>query len=129
MAATGRRDVDLALLAGKTQRVPLLGLAAIFATPRPADDVARNVVREPLADFAEAFDRAHAGFLIKLAQRRRPWVLATINAALWHLPNMRFIDVFRPLGATAYEDEPGPIKHHDTHARPIRQILETGHRR
>ena len=49
LVAAGRmRDVDLAVVAGEAQRVPFLRLAAIFALPGLADDLARNVVAEPV---------------------------------------------------------------------------------
>ena len=54
----GMRDVDLAVVAGETQRVPFLLLAAVFAVPGLPDDLARNVVGQPFRDLAEALDRA-----------------------------------------------------------------------
>src|ERR1700730_3413045 len=93
------------------------------------DDVARDVVGEPLAEFGETFDRANPCFLIKFTQCRRPGVVAAVDAALRHLPDMRFIDVLGPLRATAYEDEPGAIEHHDSDARAIGQILDGDHGR
>src|SRR5262245_30655066 len=53
VAASGMRDVDLGLLASEAQREPLLGLAAVFALPRLAHEVARDVVAQPLRDLAE----------------------------------------------------------------------------
>src|ERR1700733_5031898 len=99
MAAAGMRDVDLALHAGESQRVPFLGLAAVFAAPGLPDDVARDVVGQPVLDLAEALDRADVCFLVELAQRRRPGVFAGIDAALRHLPGMGRIHMLRPMAA------------------------------
>ena len=85
----GRVDVDLALVAGEAQRVPLLRLPAILAAPGLADDLARDVVAQPLLDLAELLDRADVGLLVQFAQRRQPRVLALVDAALRHLPGMR----------------------------------------
>src|ERR1700690_318628 len=93
-AAAGMDDVDLAFLAGEAQRVPFLFLPAVFAAPGLADDLARNVVREPVGDLAELVDRTNAGLLIKLAQRCLVGVFVFIDAALRHLPDMRHVDVF-----------------------------------
>src|SRR5687767_7403431 len=95
MAATGVLDVDLAVGAGEAQRVPLLLLPAIFSSPSEADDLAPNVIGEPLGDLAELLHGADTGFLIKLAQRGLVGILALVDAALRHLPDMRgffFID-------------------------------------
>src|SRR6267142_192623 len=66
-AAAGGRDVDLAVVSGEAQRVPFLGLAAIFAAPGPADDLARDVVGQLVGDFAEPLDRTDAGLLVEFA--------------------------------------------------------------
>src|SRR5712675_285581 len=47
-AAAGCRDVDLAVVPGKAQRIPFLGLAAIPTAPGLADDLVRDVVGEPV---------------------------------------------------------------------------------
>src|SRR5580700_8908049 len=108
-AAAGGRDVDLAIITGEAQCKPLLGLAAVFAAPGPADDFARDVVGEPVRDFTEPLDRTDAGLLVEFAQARRPWVFAGIDAALRHLPDMGLVDVLGPLGTAADEDEAGRI--------------------
>src|SRR5882762_4179853 len=64
-AASRRRNVDLAIVAGEAQRIPLLGLAAIPAAPCLADDAARNVIGEPVVNLSETLDRSDAGLLIK----------------------------------------------------------------
>src|SRR5258705_1117235 len=110
------RDVDLALVAGETQREPLLRLPAIAALPCLADDVARNVVAQPVLDLAELLDRADVGFLVKLAQCRRPRVLAGIDAALWHLPAVRRVDMLRPIAAPPDKDPAARIEHHQADA-------------
>src|SRR5262245_7090819 len=129
LVAAGRvRDVDLALVAGEAQRVPSLRLSAILALPGLADDVARNVVGEPLLDRAEPLDRADVGLLVKLAQRRRPRILAAIDPALRHLPHMRFVDVLRPFKAATDEDAAVAIEDGHSHARTIGKRFESGHR-
>ena len=64
------------VVAGKAQREPFLRLAAVFAVPGLADDLARDIVLQPFGDFAEAFDGADIGFLAQFPQRRRPWLFA-----------------------------------------------------
>src|SRR4051812_37613855 len=99
VAAAGIFYIDLTVIAGEAQSVPFLLLPAIFSVPGGADDVARDVVVQPLADLAEFLDRADIGLLIKFAQRGLVAVLAVIDAALRHLPDMAFINMFRPAGA------------------------------
>src|SRR5439155_1451948 len=67
MAAGRMREVDLAVVAGAAQRVPFLALAAIFAAPGITNDLARNIVGEPVRDLAELLDGTDVGFLVKLA--------------------------------------------------------------
>src|SRR3974377_1214258 len=55
VSARGRGHVDLAVLTGETQRVPLLLLSAVFAAPRLTDYVARDVVLDPACDLAKLF--------------------------------------------------------------------------
>src|SRR5262245_56791578 len=77
LVAAGRMpDVDLRILAGETQRVPLLRLPAELALPGFPDNFARDVVAQPLRHFAELLDRSDAGLLVELAQRRLVGVLA-----------------------------------------------------
>src|SRR5436190_1614177 len=56
VAAGWMDDVDLAFVAGEAQRVPFLRLPAILALPGLADDLARDVVGEPVLDLAELLD-------------------------------------------------------------------------
>src|SRR5437879_6083740 len=99
------RDVDFVVIAGEAQREPLLFLPAIFALPGLADDVARNVVGEPVRDLAELVDRADVGLLVQLAACRPPRVLAGVDAALRHLPDMNLVGMLGPVDAAADEDE------------------------
>src|SRR5262245_22371456 len=65
LVAAGRMShVDLGLVAGEAQREPLLLLPAVASLPRLADDLARDVVAQPLVDGGEALDRADIGFLV-----------------------------------------------------------------
>src|SRR5438132_13766892 len=68
-------DVDLAVVAGEAHCEPLLCLSAIFALPGLADDLARDVVGEPVRDLGQLFHRADIGLLVKLTPRGRPWLL------------------------------------------------------
>src|ERR1700688_5035222 len=121
VTAAGAADVDFGVLAGETYRVPFLPLAAIAALPGAPGDGAWNVVDQPVRDLAELLDRADAGFLIELALRRRPGILAGIDPALRHLPDVRFVDMFDPAGAATDEDEPGRVDQHHADACSIRQ--------
>src|SRR5712675_1212986 len=53
VAAPRVRDVDLAILAGEAHGEPFLPLPAIAALPGAAGDGARNIVDQPVGDFAE----------------------------------------------------------------------------
>src|SRR6202048_1067154 len=98
VAAAGAGDVDLGVLAGETNRVPFLPLAAIAALPGAPGHGARNIVGQPVRDLAELLDRANAGFLVEFALGRRPGVLAGIDAALRHLPDVGFVEVLDAAG-------------------------------
>src|SRR5262249_60195600 len=126
MAAGGMRDVNFALLAGETQGIPSLALPAVLAAPSVADDLARDVVTELVRDLAELFDRADIGFLIELAQRRRPRVLAAIDAALRQLPRVSDVDVLRPVEAAADEDAPLAVEFGHAGAGTVGQGFEAG---
>src|SRR6266700_1881802 len=121
-------DVDLAVIAGEAHREPPLCLSAIFALPGLADDLARDVVGEPVPHLGQLFHRADIGLLVQLAPRGRPWLLPRVDAALWHLPGIGLIDVLRAAEALADKDAAGAVEHHDTDARPIGQGFERGHR-
>ena len=121
------RDIDLAFRAGKPQREPFLRLAAVFAAPGVAGDLRRNVVVEPFGDFAETFNGTDVGFLAQLAQRRRPRILARIDAALRQLPHMRSVNVLGAADAAANKGEPGAIEHHQAGTRPIGKVFERSH--
>src|SRR5215469_939220 len=127
------QNVDLALVTGEAYRVPFLALAAVFAAPRLAYDLARNFVRQPPLDLIETLDRADAGFLVELAQRRSPGVFIRIDAALRHLPCMRGVDMLRSVAAAADEDIAGTIEDHDADTRTIGEVWgrhgsDIGHR-
>jgi len=119
----GVDDVDFTLRPGEAQRKPLLRLAAILAVPSFANEIARNVVFEPLGDFAEPFRRANAGFLAQFAQRCRPWLFAGIDTALGHLPRMGQIDVLGTVDAAADKGEAGAVEHHQADTGTIGEIF------
>src|SRR5882724_6135557 len=117
---TGRAiDVDLAVVAGEAHREPLLSLSAIFAFPRLAHDLARDVVGDPVRDLGQLFHRADIGLLVELTPRRRPWLLPRVDAALRHLPGIGVVDVLGAAAALADKDTAAAVEHHDTDARPI----------
>src|SRR3984957_10723261 len=117
-------QIDLALVAGEAHREPFLGFAAVFALPRLADNLARDIVLQPVGDFAQPLDGTDIGFLVQLPQRRRPGLFALIDAALRHLPGVRRIDMLRPLDAPADEGKPGAIEHQHADTRAIGEVFE-----
>src|SRR5262249_38034331 len=123
------RNVDFVVLAGETQRVPSLALPSVLAPPGPANDLARDVVAEIFLDLAELFDRTDVGFLVKFAQRRRPGVLATVDAALRQLPGVSLVDMLGPVDAAADEHAPGAIDPRGADAGGIRSRFEPRHHR
>src|SRR2546423_11774478 len=127
MAAGGMGDVDLAIVAGKAQRVPFLTLPAVFAAPSLAEDLARDIVAELFRDLVELFDRANVGLLVELAQRRGPGVLAAIDAALRQLPGMKLVDMLGPVDAAADEDAAVAIEHPGADAGAVGKGFREGH--
>src|SRR3954467_11022244 len=129
MPAGRLENIDLAVVAGETQRVPLLRLAAILAFPSLLRDLLGQIVVEPLGDFGELLHRGDVGLLGELAQRRGPRVLAFVDAALRHLPHMAEVDVLRSLGAPADEHEALAVEHHGADAGAIGEGGVRGHAR
>src|ERR1043166_4557933 len=127
VAARGVLNVDLAVVSGEAQREPFLRLAAIFSLPRPAEELARDVVTEPVVDRRQMLDRADVGLLVQLAQPARVWVFAGIEPALRHLPGMGHVDVLWAVAAPPDEDEPAAVEHRQADARTIGQVFEAGH--
>src|SRR5882724_4658183 len=127
MPATRAFDVDLAVLAGEAERVPLLRLAAIPALPGLAADLLRNVVDEPTPDLTELFDRLDAGLLVEFAQCRRIGFLAVIDAALRHLPDVGPVDVLGAVGAAADENKALAIDDTQAGAGAIWQVFVFWH--
>ena len=124
LRAIGMLDIDFAFGAGEAHRKPFLRLTAVFAFPGLADDLARNVVAEPIRDLGNAFHRADVGFFAQLAQSGRPWLFAGIDAALRHLPSVREIDVLGPADAAADEGAAVAIEHHQADAGAEGKIFE-----
>src|ERR1700733_3893609 len=110
VAAAGAGDIDFLVVAGEANREPLLALAAIAALPGAPRHRARDVIGQPVRHLAELLDRADAGFLVELALGGFPGVLAGIDAALRHLPDMGIIDMLDAAGAAADEDTPGAVE-------------------
>src|SRR5260221_12522730 len=126
-AAAGTRDIDFVVPAGEANRVPFLPLAAIAALPGAPGNRAWNVIDQPVRDLAELLDRADTGFLVELALRGLPGVLAGIDAALRHLPNVGFVDVFDAAGAATDEDEPFRVDQHHADACSVGQVFVAPH--
>src|SRR5450759_3785640 len=127
VAAAGARDIDFAVLAGEADRVPFLPLAAIAALPSASGDGARDIVDQPVRDLAELLHRADAGFLIEFALRGLPGILAGIDPALRHLPDVSLVDVFDAAGAATDKDEPCGVDQHHANACSIGQVFVARH--
>src|SRR5690606_35510527 len=120
-------DVDFAVAAREADRVPLLALATITPFPDAPGDGARDIVGQPLGDFAELFHRAGAGFLVKLAHRRRPGILAVIDAPLRHLPDEIVGGVLDTARTATDENEARGIDQHHADALAVGKVVVTGH--
>src|SRR6516225_11883993 len=104
VSASGACDIDLGILAGEAQGEPFLPLAAVAPLPGTPGDGARNVVDQPLGDLAELFHGADVGFLIEFALGGLPGILAGINTALRHLPDVGLVHMFDAASAPPDED-------------------------
>src|SRR6185436_6122965 len=97
-ASAGFRDIDLSVVAGEAHSEPFLALTAIAALPRAAGHRAGDIVDQPVTDLGELLDGADAGLLVELAPGRSPGVLAGIDTALGHLPDMGIVDMLDASG-------------------------------
>ena len=86
-----------------------------------------NVVDQPVRDLAKLLDRADAGFLVQLALGRFPCILAGIDAALRHLPDMGFVDMLDAAGAASDEDQPVWVDQHHADAGSVGQVFVSRH--
>src|ERR1700688_396681 len=127
VAAAGTGDIDLGILAGEAHRVPFLPLAAIAAFPGASGDGAGNVVDQPVGDLAELLDRTDAGLFIEFALGGLPGILAGIDPALRHLPDVGVVDMFDAAGAASDEDEPCRGDQHHADACSIGQVFVARH--
>src|SRR3981189_2351743 len=127
VATAPARDIDFGVLAGKSRPIPFLPLAPIAALPGAPGSGARKVIDQPIRDLAELLHRADAGFLIEFALRRRPGILAGIDPALRHLPDVGFVDVFNTADVSTDEDESGWVDQHHTDACSIGQVCVARH--
>src|SRR5262249_19192264 len=98
-------------------------LSAVLALPGLAHDVAWDIVGKPVLDLAELLDRADVGLLVELAQRRRPWVLALVDATLRHLPAVQGVDMLRSPNTAADEHEALPVEHQGADARAVGELV------
>ena len=117
-------NVDFAFRADEAHREPFLRLAAIFAFPDLAHDVARNIVVQPIRNLADALHRADVGLLAQFPQRRRPRLFTVIDAALRHLPSMGEVDMLGPFNAAADKNLAVAIEQHDADTGTIGEIFE-----
>src|SRR5579872_131966 len=127
VAARRVLDIDLAVLAREAHGEPFLPLAAIASLPGAARYRARDVVGQPVRDFAQLLDRADAGLLIELALGGFPGILAGIDAALRHLPDMGLVDMLDAARAATDEDQPLLVDQHHADAGSIGQIFIARH--
>src|SRR3954469_3021274 len=123
MAVRRLNHVDFLVVAGEPHGEPLLPLGTIAALPGAAGHGAWNVVDQPFRDFAELLHRLHAGLFIELALGGFPGILAGIDAALRHLPDMGFVDMLDAAGAAADEHQPLRVEQHHPDAGSIGQIV------
>src|SRR5262249_21052159 len=100
---------------------------AIAALPGAAGHRARDVIDQPVGHLAELLDRADAGLLVEFALGRLPGVLAGIDAALRHLPDMAVVDMLDARGAATDEDQPVLVAQHHADAGSVVQIIVTRH--
>src|SRR5262249_35527742 len=127
VAAARAGDVDFGILAGEARRIPFLPLPAIAALPSSSGHSARDIVDQPVRDLAEPFNRADAGLFVKLSLCRLPGVLAGVDAALWHLPDMGLVDMLNAAGSPADENQPGRVEQHHPNAGSIGQVFVARH--
>jgi hypothetical protein len=69
LAAAGRLDIDLALVAGKGEGEPALALAAIFALQRLAQRFVGEIVIDPFRRLGEKADTGDIGLFVQFAAR------------------------------------------------------------
>ena len=113
-------DVDLALLAIEAEGEPALALAAILALPHIADEMRRQLIRQPAAALGDDAPFGRTDLLEEFAPGRGARPLACVDAALRHLPGTRCIDT---LGD---EYLAGAIDQHDADAAAIGQGFDLG---
>jgi hypothetical protein len=104
-----------------------LHLTAILAFPGLADDLARNVVDQPVVDRGQMLHRLDVGFFVKLAQGACVGVFAVVEAALRHLPDVGQIDMLGTIDAPADEDPAVAIDHGGADTVAVGQVFEAGH--
>src|SRR6516164_4747874 len=127
VSASGACNIDLGVLASEAEREPFLPLPAVAPLPGTPGDGARNVVDQPVGYLAELFHGADVGFLIEFALGGFPGVLAGINAALRHLPDMGLLHMLDAAGAPPDEDQPILVDQHHADTGPVGQILVARH--
>ena len=113
-----RRDIDVGIGAGETQRDPFLALAAITAVQRDAEQVLRQVVGQPLVHLAQKFGLVGAGLFLQFAKACFAGRFAIVDSALRHLPALD--SLVDPL---ADENAAVRVDQHHTDARAVRQIF------
>ena len=83
-------EVDVAVAADQTQKIPNLFLSAIRTAPFAAHPVTGNVITQPVARTANDFAvlRPQADFFVQLAVHGGLRAFARLDAALRELPRM-----------------------------------------
>ncbi len=111
---------DLLVAAGEARGEPLLLLPAVAPAPGVRPQIRRQLVGVPAGALGDHGDRADAGLLVELAQRRRRRVLACVDAALRHLPPCAgALGLGGSVGAPPDPHLAGAVQHHDAHAGPV----------
>ena len=101
-------------------QIPVLELAFPLAAPQHALELRRQIVFQPLGAIGDALDevRRDAGFLLELAQRGRPRLLALVDPALRHLP--RFVGI---IDATSDPHLLVRIEQHDADTPAVEMVV------
>src|SRR5215471_18837941 len=111
-------NVDVAVSPKKPHRNPFLPLTAIAPMQRDAEEVLRQIIREPFLHLAERLGLARADFLFELAKGRFHRLFAFVDAALWHLPAFDGL-----VDAAPDEYETIAIDQHHAYARPVGEVF------
>jgi len=118
-----RPDVHVGVGAEEARQVPVLVLAAPLAAPQFAPELGGQVVFHPLGARGDPLDELgrNPRFLLQLAQRSRPGLLARVDPALRHLPGLVGVIDPRP-----DEDLARAVQKHDADPAAV-TLFVSGH--